>query len=257
PFRGAGAINRAIVSGALDMAYQAMTGVILGVSRGIPLVAVAERARAENYIWVKSDSLILKPAHLKGTTFGTTRMGGVFQAYVRAAFRRLGLEKDVKFVSTGGHGAFLAAMKTGKIHSAILKPVDAIPLLLKGEIRPLISINRFFPKEYVYDTIAVHKPLVDKNPGLVRRAVRSLLQSDDFIRQNKPWAEKQLTETLNYTPKAASMVADVVRVDIAAASLKISRKAVENVRNFLIEYKLADENKVPPVDELFTNRFVD
>ena len=38
---------------------------------------------------------------------------------------------------------------------------------------------------------------------------------------------------------------------------KISRKAVENVRNFLIEYKLVDEKKTPPVNELFTNRFLE
>jgi ABC-type nitrate/sulfonate/bicarbonate transport system substrate-binding protein len=256
PFRGNSNLNRAIAADAVDMATESMTGVILGASRGIPLVALAETSWAEYFIWVKSDSLILKPAHLKGTKFGVSRLGGGFHAYGRTAVRALGLEKDVTFVSTGGHGAFLAAMKTGKIHSVILSPLDGIPLLLKGELRPLVSINEFLPKEKVDDIIAAPRPLIDKNPELVRRAVRSVLQGRNFVRQNKPWARKQLVETYKYTPKAAGIASDLV-LERLSVNPKIGRKGVENVKDFLVEYKLVDEKKAPPTDELFTNRFID
>ncbi|MEE8449914.1 MAG: ABC transporter substrate-binding protein, partial [Thermodesulfobacteriota bacterium] len=251
PFRGASDVHRAIAAGALDMAYDPMASLIQAASAGIPMVAVAETNRAEYYIWVKSDSLILKPAHLKGTTFGSSRLGGLFHAYGLVAVRGLGLEKDVKFISTGGHGAFLGAIKTGKIHSVMLNPMDAIPLMLKGLLRPLVSISQFLPKENIDDTIAAPRPFIDKNPGLVRRAVKSILQSKNFVLQNKPWAEKQLIKTLKHTPRVASIVSDLVIADLPVDP-KITRKAVDNVKNFLIEYKLIDEKKAPPADELFT-----
>ncbi len=126
PFRSTASMNRAIAAGALDMGYRSMVAVILAAVRGIPIVALAERGRAERYIWVKFDSLILKPEHLKGTTFGSSRRGSTFEAYARAAFRALGLEKDVRFVATGGHGAYVAAMKTDKIQIFIAKTENGL-----------------------------------------------------------------------------------------------------------------------------------
>jgi hypothetical protein len=63
-------------------------------------------------------------------------------------------------------------------------------------------------------------------------------------------------EILKYTPKGADMVLDVVLWRLSV-NPKTSRKGVASVRNFLVEYKLVDENKTPAVDELFTNRFID
>ena len=256
PFRGNTDLNRAIVAGAIDMGTESMTGLISGASKGIPLIAVATTGWAEYFIWVRSDSLILKPAHLKGTKFGMSRLGGGFHAYGRTVVRALGLEKDVTFVATGGHGAFLGAMKTGKIQSVILSPLDGISLMLKGELRPLVSINQFLPKEKVDDVIATPRPLIDKNPGLVQKAVKSVLQGRDFVRENKPWVEKQLIETYRYTPRVADIVSKLVIMRLPL-DLKITPKAVDNVRNFLIENKLIDEKKAPPVNKLFTTRFVD
>ncbi|MEE8449891.1 MAG: hypothetical protein V3S39_09705 [Thermodesulfobacteriota bacterium] len=36
---------------------------------------------------------------------------------------------------------------------------------------------------------------------------------------------------------------------------KIERKAVENVRSFLIEHGIVTKDKTLPVDELYTNQF--
>ena len=257
-FRSTTDVTKGIAAGAVDMGYGVMIMMIRAASRGIPLVAVAATSRMDYFIWVSSDSLILKPEHLKGTTFGSSRRGGTFEVFARTAFRGLGVEKDITFISTGGHHAFAAAMKTGKIQSVMLQPVDAIPLMLKGELRPLVSVVQFFPKDRVDNIIMLTRPLADKKPEFVRGGVRSILQSQAFIRQDKPWAQKQLVDVFRYTPKAAAMVFELLIERISSIDPKINRKDVENTINFFVENKFIDKTwKIPPIDKLFTNRFTE
>lgn len=241
-FRSSTDVTKGIAAGTVDMGYGVMIMMIRAASRGVPLVAVAKTSSMDYFIWVKSDSLILKPEHLKGTTFGSSRRGGTFEVHARIAFRGLGVEKDMTFVSTGGHGAFAAAMRTGKIQSVMLQSADAIPLMLKGELRPLVSVVQFFPKERVDNVIMLPGPRVNKNPEFVRGGVRSILQSQAFVQQDKPWAQKQLVEVFKYSPKAAAMVFELLMERISSVDPKINRKAVENTINFFVENKLIEKN---------------
>ncbi len=249
-------IYSAIAAGALDMAGDTMADMLLAAVGRTRNVTVAVTHQSEYLLWVRSDSPILKPEHLKGGKLGVSRLGGLFNMFLSVATRKLGLEKDVKIVSAGGHGGFLGLIKTGKIQGVLLTAGDGIALQLKGELRPLFSMNEFLPKKWIDGTISASRPLINKNPGLVRKAVRSVLQSKNFVRRNKPWAVKQMVEVFKFGPREAEamVIAMLGHFDV---DQKISRKAVENVRNLLIENKLVDKKRVPPVDELFTNRFVE
>ena len=65
----------------------------------------------------------------------------------------------------------------------------------------------------------------------------------------------KMKEVQRFSDAAAALMFDEhVAVNFTKDG-KINRKAVENLRTFLIQYGIIEEGRTTPVDELFTNRF--
>lgn len=255
PFRGASDLNRAIVADSIDMGSSSLPDAIQATTRGIPIVALAQLNRLDYHIWVRVDSPIKGPEDLKGAKLAIRRMGGMTHAYARFIARKLDL-KEIKIIDAGGPEAATAAMIAGRIDGRVgaLASADMLALVLERKLRSAVSISEHFPKEWAENAMTAPKWLIDKNPELVRRTVRAALQGVDFMLKNKAWSIERMKKELGFKPEVASAMFDNLGFGPDA---RISRKAVENVRDFLIEYEIIPREKVPPVDEVFTNRFVE
>lgn len=253
PFESAKAAYAAVAGGHVVYGMTSTPSIIDAASRGLPAVIVLELSpKAGFYIWVRSDSRFKQGNDLKGGKLGVSGFGGAEHAYGRLAAAGLGLEKDVKFVGTGGIPSSLAALKTGAIDGVVLTIHQMISLKLKGEVRELVNIRDFHPKEWLGYVGYARKDFVANNPDLMRRAVKAIVQAMDFIRRNPAWTIEKMKSWQGYTEEVAKLVYE----DIAfSKDGKINRKALENMRTFLGDFGVIPKEKIPAIEELYTDQF--
>lgn len=254
PFDAGAALFRAMAAGALDMALGGVLSDVQAIIRGVPVILVTDlKSPQDFYIYVRADSKIRGPADLKGARIGVTRFGGLVHAYALAIAKSLGLERDIKFVTAGGAMQEIAAVKAGVEDGTIVSFFAMAPLLFKGEMRPAVAVRDYLPREWMDVTISARKDFAQKNPQVVKRGLKALFQAADFVMKDSDWTVEKLKSQYGYTEAGARMVhRDILRYGKEG---KIDRKAMENVRNFLIDYGIVPKEKVPPVESLYTNEY--
>ena len=203
-------------------------------------------------MWVRADSPYRNPRDLRGVKIGVSALGGAEQSYARIIVAAHGMEKDVRFVGSGGIPQTLAGMRVGAIDVAVLSMGSAIRLKVDGIIREIASSHDYLPKPWFDHVVFARKDFAQSKPEVVKKALKATIQAADFLRKNPGWAVSKIREFQGIPEEAAKVVYDNMQF---TESGKLDRKAVENVRKVLIEYGILTE-KTPPVDELFTNEYL-
>src|SRR3972149_7032845 len=204
-FSGSVPMTQAIVSGSVDMGFEAAAGTIQAASRGIPMVNVADLAKVDYYVWVRADSPIKAPGDLKGAKVAV-KFGSMPHAYALFLAKSLGLEKDIKLISVGSSEAEIAAIKAGKIEGRLGSFQVMAPLKLMGEFREAVSISEHFPKEWIENTVAAPRGFLDKQPDVVKRAVKTVRQSVNYISRERRWSVERMKAEFGYSTEAAEAI---------------------------------------------------
>ncbi len=247
PFRGGTTLARAMAAGAINIGLSTASSDIVAISRGVPIQIVAQLFRGSKdwFIWVRRDSPLKKPQDLKGAKVGVTRLGGASYGYARAIARSQGLEKEVRIVATGGIREQVAALKTGAVDATLVSIYIVASMKLKGEVRELLSLGDILPREWADQEVIARRDFVQKNPDTVRRVVKSLLQGVDFLRKNPPWTIEKMRSMSRFSEEAARMVYQGYLLRNLTVDGRTSRKGVENVREFLMEFDIMSRDKAP------------
>lgn len=247
-------LHHAISAGALKVGMEMATGIIAGIGRGVPLIMVASVQNSQSAaLWVRADSPVKEPKDLKkGARVGVTSLGGTIHAYGRMLLRALGMEKDVRFVGMGGIPNAMAILKAGAVDAIVMGPFPMAPLQVKGEVRAVAWQEDHIRTKLAGDLLWTRKDLLKSNPEVVSRVTKAVLQSTVFLSENQKWATKKMEEEQGLPPVGAEAV--YKKLDFSGDG-KISREAVENTRNFLIEYELMPKDKTPVIEELYTRQF--
>lgn len=241
--------------GRIDVAMGSVISYVRGASRGLPAIIVADPKLSNDMsLWVNPDSPIKGVKELRGTKVGVPALGTPAHYFGMAATRALGIEKDVKFVKEGTAAASIAALKAGDIDAVIQDVFVMFPLQFKGEVRLLMALQEFLPKEWMDYGLYGQDDSVDDSPAAMRKAVRAFLQASAFVMDNPDWALAKLKASYGYSEDTARAVYNALKF---SRDGKINPKALENVRTFLIEYGIVAKKKVPPLEELFTTKFVE
>lgn len=256
PFRGSSDMLRAVAGGTLNVAITTAASGMQSASRGVPLIIVSNLyPRDEFFFWVRPESRFKEPKDLKGAKIGTARFGGTVHAYDLAVAKSLGLEKDIRIVSTGGISEGLAMMKTGVV-DVENQPLDImIELKLKGEVREFLKVHDYLPKEWVDHVVLAQTDFSKKEPETVKRVVKAILQGVDYIRKEPAWAMAKMREMSGFSVEASRIIYER-HLGLFTRDGKIETKALENVKNFLIEYNIVAKDKALPVDKLYTAEFL-
>lgn len=253
PFRGATDMHQAVAAGALEMGIGDTIAAIQAFSRGVPLLLVADFPAQEHwYIWVLSKGPIREPKDLKGARIGTSRFGGSAYAFGQFLVKTLGIEKDVKFIAIGAIPERVAALKAGAIDAFMLTFPPVANLMVAGEIRGLVSLRDYLPKEWMDNMVFAQKEFLEKRPELVKKVLRAVFQSVDFVRQNRAWSMAKLKANYGFSEEAARIASEIYPGKGGA----IEPKSLENVRNFLIDYGLIPKEKAPAVEKLYSNDYL-
>lgn len=249
-----GDFTRALAAGAIDLGLGTAGTTIQGIVRGVPALIVSDLYHKEDvFLWVRTDSPLKSARELKGVKIGVNRFGGRDHAYGRVVAKALGLEKEVKIVSVGGISEAVAALKSGAVDVTVRSGITMAKLKEQGEVRELLNISTdYLPKDWVDSVMTAHKDYARKNPETLRKGVRALLQSLDYIRNNPGWALEKIKAESGYSEKVARDVYGSLRFTVDG---QLSKGSLENVRNFLTEYEIVPKEKMPRVEELYSPEF--
>lgn len=255
PFKSGGAVARAVAARAISLGTTVVVWGIRSVSRGVPMVLVGDLNQSLGWaIWVRTESPLKKVSQLKGTKMGITRTGSGTHAFGKALAQTLGLEKDIQFVATGGVPQLVAALKAQAVDGIVLTKMVMIKLSAAGQARRLVGMDEHLPQPWISRAMFATREYVTEKPNTVKRMVRGMRNSHQFIVADPSWATQKLMAEYAYSQKLADHVYKAVNWQ---TTMRINRAAVQNVADFLVKYRLAKKAEIPSLDELFTNRFVD
>ena len=109
--KGGPTLNAAMAAGHIKMATNITPTILLGVQGGIPVIIVAKVINKGDYLfWARTDSRFRSVKDLKGMILGVHRLGSTSHAYGRMVVKAAGLERDVRFASTGGIREVVASL---------------------------------------------------------------------------------------------------------------------------------------------------
>lgn len=255
PFRSSSILYRALAAGEVDMAMPGTISAVQAIIGGVPQIVVADvKTLYEFYLWVRADSPIKEPKDLKGTKVAVTGLGGLSHAYARVVTRSLGLEKEVRFVAMGGLKEQAAALKTGAAESTVLSFIALAPLKVKGEIRELLLVGDFLPKEWSENSLTVHTGFASRFPREVVKAIKGYFMATDFVQANRDWALEKMKSGMRYEEEVAKAIYPRLKYGREG---KINPKALENIVNFLIEFGIVAKEKAPPLEKIYDKSFAE
>jgi NitT/TauT family transport system substrate-binding protein len=253
PFKGSPLLAAGMAAGDVKVGIDGTTSVLQAASRALPVIIVSDFQTENDFtLYVRAGSPIKEPIDLKGTKIGVTRLGVISHCFGILIAKKFGIEKDVKFIGTGGTPETAAALRTGVIDATVLPVSQFAEIVLKGEFRQVTRAADYLPKEWLMMVVFAHKDFVKERPDVVRRTIKALMEAIDFINKNPLWAIEKMKTESGFSEEAARLVHKTI---VFTKDGRINRKAVENVLNFLVEFGIITKEKAPEVDKLFTTEF--
>lgn len=254
PFTGASPLFQAVTAGSILVGLAPAISVIQTQARAVPVLMVAKVYGKEEFtLWVRADSPAKSFKELRGGRIGISRLGGSTDAFARVLARTFGMEKEIKLIAVGGSGPSIAMLKTGKTDAALHAFFLLAELKVKGEVRDLVRMSDYVPKEWVNHVAFAQKDLIKSKPDTVRRLVRALLKGTAAINRDAPWAMAKMRELSGYSEEAARLIYSGFAF---SEDGRLEPKAIENIRQFLVDNGIIAKEKLPAKEELFTSQFV-
>lgn len=253
PFKGSPLLFSAMATGDIKVGIANVTGPIQAISRGLPITNISDLHPNTAYtLFVRPDSKYRDPRDLKGATLGTARLGTLAHCYSIIVAKTAGIDKTVKYVGTGGAIESIAALKSGAIDAYLLTTTVFAEMLVKGELRQIAQMKDYLPKEWLMEVVFAHKDFVRERPDAVKRVVKAIGESIEFVNKNPDWAIKKIRSESGFSEEAARFTLQAIRF---AKDLRLSRKAMGNVIDFCVEYEIIKKEQAPSADEIIPKEF--
>jgi ABC-type nitrate/sulfonate/bicarbonate transport system substrate-binding protein len=167
----------------LATATGAITSHILGVKDQVVVATITNKVGTS--IFAKPD--IKTVEDLKGKTIATGRPGAFLDAMVRYVLRsKFGLvpDRDVKLLPSGEPSLSLQALERGVVDAAAMS-TPYVFIARKAGLRELANFDKL-GVEYPYTSVMVLRQTVAKNPELVERFLKCIVESIYIFKTNKP-----------------------------------------------------------------------
>ena len=202
-FRGEAEELQALAGGSIDISMQAFDGVISLVNAGQPVIGFYGGILQSDFAWLAQPN-VKKWSDLKGGTMAVTAYGSLTEQLSRYALRKHGLVvgKDIQMQPAGGSAGQWAALKSGKVTSAILAAPfkwiakDAGFTTLGTEAVDVIA-------PWPQDVLVAHRQFLDQNPNTVRAFLRGYVAAIRLARSNRDMAIGLINQHLKYDPQYA------------------------------------------------------
>jgi ABC-type nitrate/sulfonate/bicarbonate transport system substrate-binding protein len=167
----------------LATATGTITSHIVGVKDQVLVATISNRVTTS--LFSKPD--IKNVEGLRGKVIATGRPGAFLDAIVRYVLRsKFGLvpDKDVKFLPSGEPALSYQALERGVVDGAAMSSPYMF-IARKAGMRELANFDKL-GVEYPYTSVVVLRQTAAKNPDLVERFVKSIVEGIHVFKTNKP-----------------------------------------------------------------------
>src|SRR3972149_1491245 len=165
PFRNSPTLHKAMAGGSMNLGWTVITSALEGMAAGVPMVIVADLYPKPTFtLWVRGDSPARHPKELKGAKIGVLALGAIAHAYARVFMREAGLEKDVRYIGTGGPTETIAALKARAVDAIVLTHFAVIGLEYAGEVRALARAGDYVPEEWMDHIVVARQDFLKTTP---------------------------------------------------------------------------------------------
>ncbi len=166
----------------LATATGAITSHILGVKDQVLVATITNKVGTS--LFAKAD--IKTVEELKGKTVATGRPGAFLDAMVRYVLSsKFGLvpDRDVKLLPSGEPSLSLQALERGVVDAAVMS-TPYVFIARKAGLRELANFDKL-GVEYPYTSVTVLRQTVAKNPHLVERFLKCIVEGIYIFKTNK------------------------------------------------------------------------
>jgi len=191
---------QALIGRSLDFLGTGGTPYILANLEGAQTKMIAGVNNKLPYGFVSIGSIKI-PAQLKGKRIGISRFGSTDDFAVKLALAQFGLTpKDVSITQVGGAATRLTALQTGTVDAAVLT-LGLVQMAQKSGLNLLLD---FIDKDIEYQQVAIiaREDMLKSRADLVRRFLRSYLESVRYYKSQKEIAIRRTMERLRTSDRA-------------------------------------------------------
>jgi ABC-type nitrate/sulfonate/bicarbonate transport system substrate-binding protein len=190
----------ALLSGELGIIQVAGPTVVESNLSGSDVVMIAGGTATLPYKLV-SEPRIKTGKQLKGAIVGIASLSGVSIYATRFALKMIGLnaDKDVSMIVAGGTMERLVGLRTGKINATLLSPPTIFIAEREGlnMLADVASLGLVFQN----DGVASTRKFIKNNPDVVRRYVRSHVESVHRMKTDRETGLKVMAKYLRQTDR--------------------------------------------------------
>jgi len=160
----------------------ALTSHVLGVTDQVIIVTFVNKVPGA----IVAKPEIKRPEDLKGKVIGTGRPGALAETMVRYVLRgKLGLvpDRDVKLLPVGEPSLALQSLERGIVDAASFS-MPALLMAKRKGFRELVDYEKL-GIVYPYNTVTTLRPTISKNPELVDKFLKVLIEGIAIFKTNK------------------------------------------------------------------------
>lgn len=258
-FEGASsAIIQDMLSGAANLAGLAGPAVVGNVLKGGDVIQVAAVIKTFTLPMYAQPS-ITSLADLKGKKVGVSRFGSISHFSALAVIQRAGI-KDVAIVQTGGIPESAAALSSGAVAAAMVPPPQSILLRERG-FRELVGIKQFRDMDipFVENGIAARRSYAEKNPSVVKRFIKAVLEGVKKISEDREFSMKAISKYTKISDPNWLEESYRFAVDIFPKDPRVPPEAMHALVEQSISLNLIDAEaaRKMPLTAYYDNRYVE
>jgi NitT/TauT family transport system substrate-binding protein len=231
---------QALISGSIDVAAGAPSGLIMANVQGVPMVSLGSWDNVVPYTLATRES-IDDLSKLKGKKIGVNRLGGKSSLILRVMLEEAGLNpmKDVTLLQLGGSQERLAALMRGGIDAA---PVDYAFEPKMKQLGFFLLSGRKTP--FMNGSLAVKPASLKADPGKWKRFVKAFSEATQYMMSQKDGTLEVLRRVTQIDDKASlDFIYEQMR-SRADVNLRPPAAAVDN----LIRMVAYDDKRALSVD---------
>ena len=252
PYQGGGAAQQALAAGAADIINFFPPGVAIAVKKGVKEKIISGGGPPTPHGWhlmVKSDSPIKSLKDLNGRKIGISAKGSTTDFY--ALWSGIAAGGQVTTVPVGGRG-LIPGVNSGALDGMVLWPNLTYRLIEGGKYRSVVDFGAVM-KTNLPEVWVASQAMIDTKPDVVRRFLEAVMKTTKHMQDNEAYGLGYIKKyTKEKNDSVAKLAYDVI---IKNATIDGMIKP-EWLQNSLELATIAGIKDLPPVDQLFTDKFV-
>jgi NitT/TauT family transport system substrate-binding protein len=194
--RGGAMGTQALVSRSFDFIVAGGVAAVEGALSGAEIVIVAVPSNRMDQVLVAKKE-ISQPVQLKGKKIAVNNLVGSAILAIKIMVQALGLnpDKDVTYVTSGDPATRLAALQSGLVEATGLSPPFTLTAKRAG-FNVFDSIPVLDNLEYPSASLIVRQESVRKDPVLLDKVTRSIIEAVHFFKTRKSESKRILEKYL-------------------------------------------------------------